>query len=280
MRSISPERATSRSRKSRGLAGCRVLSTALESDVDVDEGRWPVIDGCSRRVVGRSIADHMRTELVGDATEMATWRRRPSDGAIAHSDHRSNFCSWVFGQRFRPTCLLGSMGVFDDALDNAIAESLCRVAAMRSSRPPLMAHPRRTRPGQSCIGPQRSATRLDATPGSATSSPSTSRPPMRHDKHPITTPSGKRDQLHGLAASLVMPSFVVNAGWVIEPRVIVNTDASIDHDCVVGSFAHVAPWQRFAAACRSDPGCSSELAPTSLRTRRSDWPQSWGQGQQ
>ncbi len=82
-----------------------------------------VIDAWSRRVVGWSIADHMRAELVADAIDMATLRRRPPTGAIAHSDHGSNYCSWVFGQRLRAAGLLGSMGTVGDALDNAVAES-------------------------------------------------------------------------------------------------------------------------------------------------------------
>jgi putative transposase len=82
-----------------------------------------VIDAWSRRVVGWSIADHMRAELVTDAIDMATWRRRPPAGAIAHCDHGSNYCSWVFGQRLRRAGLLGSMGTVGDALDNAVAES-------------------------------------------------------------------------------------------------------------------------------------------------------------
>ncbi len=36
-----------------------------------------VIDAWSRRVVGWSIADHLRTELVVDALEMARLRRKP-----------------------------------------------------------------------------------------------------------------------------------------------------------------------------------------------------------
>ena len=39
-----------------------------------------VIDAFSRRVVGWSIADHLRAELVVDALEMACLRRRPGDG--------------------------------------------------------------------------------------------------------------------------------------------------------------------------------------------------------
>ena len=47
-----------------------------------------VVDAWARRVVGWSIAGHLRAELVADAIQMATWRRRPPrDQVIAHSDH-------------------------------------------------------------------------------------------------------------------------------------------------------------------------------------------------
>lgn len=82
-----------------------------------------VIDAWNRRVAGWSIAGHMRAELVADAIDMATWRRRPPEGAIAHRDHGSNHCSWVFGQRLRRAGLLGSIGAVGDALDNAVQES-------------------------------------------------------------------------------------------------------------------------------------------------------------
>lgn len=82
-----------------------------------------VIDAWSRRVVGWSIADHLRSELVVDALEMACLRRRPGDGAVAHSDHGCQYTSWVFGQRLRRAGLMGSMGTIGDALDNAVAES-------------------------------------------------------------------------------------------------------------------------------------------------------------
>ncbi len=83
-----------------------------------------VIDAWSRRVVGWSIADHMRAELVADAVQMATWRRRPPTGqTIAHSDHGGNYCSWLFGTRLRAAGLLGSMGTVGDCYDNSVAEA-------------------------------------------------------------------------------------------------------------------------------------------------------------
>ncbi len=45
-----------------------------------------VLDCFSRRVVGWAIADHVRSELVVDALEMAKWNRAPKPGTVVHSD--------------------------------------------------------------------------------------------------------------------------------------------------------------------------------------------------
>ena len=83
-----------------------------------------VLDAFSRRVVGWSIADHIRSELVVDAVQMAIWRRRPPAGqTIAHSDHGTQYTSWAFGRRLRSAGLLGSMGSIGDCFDNSVAES-------------------------------------------------------------------------------------------------------------------------------------------------------------
>jgi putative transposase len=92
-----------------------------------DEGKVylaVVLDAFSRMVIGWSLADHMRQELVVDALQMALWRRRPPTGAtVAHSDHGSVYTSWAFGRRLRGAGLLGSMGSVGDCFDNAVAES-------------------------------------------------------------------------------------------------------------------------------------------------------------
>ena len=82
-----------------------------------------VIDCFSRRVVGWSIADHIRSELVVDALQMAIWNRRPPAGTVHHSDHGSIYTSWAFGHRLRDAGLLGSMGSIGDCFDNSVAES-------------------------------------------------------------------------------------------------------------------------------------------------------------
>lgn len=83
-----------------------------------------VLDVFSRRIVGWSIADHLRAELVVDALEMARWRRRPAPGrTVLHSDRGSQYTSWAFGHRLRAAGLLGSMGRVGSAYDNAMMES-------------------------------------------------------------------------------------------------------------------------------------------------------------
>jgi putative transposase len=64
--------------------------------IATDEG-WlylaVVLDLCSRRVVGWAMADHMRSELIGDALEMALAQRRPARGLLHHSDRGVQYAS-------------------------------------------------------------------------------------------------------------------------------------------------------------------------------------------
>ena len=82
-----------------------------------------VQDAYSRRIVGWSMADHMRHELVVDALQMALHRRRPEPGLIHHSDAGSQYVSLGFGQAARDAGIAISMGSKGDAYDNAVAES-------------------------------------------------------------------------------------------------------------------------------------------------------------
>ena len=82
-----------------------------------------IIDAYSRRVVGWSMANHLRTELVLDALEMALWNRRPGAGLIHHADHGSQYTSLAFGRRCRQAGITPSMGTVGDCFDNAMAES-------------------------------------------------------------------------------------------------------------------------------------------------------------
>jgi putative transposase len=81
-----------------------------------------VLDAFSRRVVGWAMADHLQTELVLDALEMALWNRRPTTAVIHHSDHGCQYTSLAFGRRCRQAGISVSMGSVGDCYDNAMAE--------------------------------------------------------------------------------------------------------------------------------------------------------------
>ncbi len=81
-----------------------------------------VLDAWSRRVVGWSMATHLRTELVLQALEMALGQRRPSS-VIHHSDQGTQYTSIAFGERCRKAGVRPSMGSVGDCYDNAMCES-------------------------------------------------------------------------------------------------------------------------------------------------------------
>lgn len=82
-----------------------------------------VQDAFSRAIVGWSMAEHMRAELVVDALQMGLARRQPAAGLIHHSDQGSQYVSLAFGQRARDAGIAVSMGSKGDCFDNAVAES-------------------------------------------------------------------------------------------------------------------------------------------------------------
>lgn len=69
-----------------------------------------VLDTYSRRIVGWSMTNNLRTELVLDAVNMAIYTRRPQPGLIHHSDRGSQYTSVEFGSRLKEAGLLPSMG--------------------------------------------------------------------------------------------------------------------------------------------------------------------------
>ena len=82
-----------------------------------------VQDAFSRRIVGWSMANHMRSDLVVDALRMAIARRQPETGLVHHSDQGSQYVSLAFGQTARDQGIAVSMGSTGDCYDNAVAES-------------------------------------------------------------------------------------------------------------------------------------------------------------
>ncbi|WP_026821183.1 IS3 family transposase [Arthrobacter castelli] len=82
-----------------------------------------VIDLFSRKVVGYSVADHMRESLVEAALSNALKTRRPAAGVIFHSDRGSVYTSNDFAKFCRKNNVTRSMGRTGSCYDNAAAES-------------------------------------------------------------------------------------------------------------------------------------------------------------
>ena len=83
-----------------------------------------VIDLHSRKVVGWAIADHMRTELVTAALDMAIANRRPPAGVIFHSDRGAQYTSSDFAKYCKKHKIRRSLGRTGICYDNAVSESL------------------------------------------------------------------------------------------------------------------------------------------------------------
>ncbi len=82
-----------------------------------------IIDLFSRRVVGWAIEDHMRTELITEALQMALGRRLPARGLVHHSDRGSQYASASYRELLADRGIVCSMSRTGDCWDNAVSES-------------------------------------------------------------------------------------------------------------------------------------------------------------
>jgi transposase InsO family protein len=93
--------------------------------VPTDEG-WlylaVVLDLCSRKVIGWSMADHLRSELVEEALRMALAQRRPRPGVMHHSDRGVQYACESYRDLLAAHGMIASMSGAGDCLDNAVAE--------------------------------------------------------------------------------------------------------------------------------------------------------------
>lgn len=94
--------------------------------VPTDEG-WlylaAVIDCHSRRIVGWSMADHLRAELCTDALKMALERRRPGPGLLHHSDRGVQYACRAYQAVLEEHGITCSMSRKGNCWDNALMES-------------------------------------------------------------------------------------------------------------------------------------------------------------
>jgi hypothetical protein len=81
------------------------------------------LDTYSRRIVGWSMANNLKTELVLDALNMAIYNRRPQPGLIHHSDRGGQYTSVELGSRLKEAGLSPSTGSVADAYEDSMAKS-------------------------------------------------------------------------------------------------------------------------------------------------------------
>ena len=82
-----------------------------------------VIDLYSRKIVGWSMADNMKADLVNNALSMAIWQRKPSKGLIWHTDRGSQYASHSHRKIIHQHGIIQSMSRKGNCWDNAVAES-------------------------------------------------------------------------------------------------------------------------------------------------------------
>jgi hypothetical protein len=135
-----------------------------------------VIEGCSRRLAGWAIADHMRTSLVEDALNNAAATRGSLAGAIFHLRPRLGLHGQGLRQTVRPTQGEPAYG------------GCCKKPSAGSTRPPAAAK---------CSGGLVAATTLHAgIPGAGTRPNRPPKPPsplrsrQRHETHPVSKDRG------------------------------------------------------------------------------------------
>jgi len=94
--------------------------------IDTDEGYLylaGVMDMYSRQIVGMAMADHLRTELVETALDMALQQRQPGTDLLHHSDRGSQYTSDAYRKALTDLGITLSMSRTGNCLDNAPMES-------------------------------------------------------------------------------------------------------------------------------------------------------------
>lgn len=82
-----------------------------------------VMDLYSRRIIGWSMADHLRAELVCEALNMALAARRPGVGLLHHSDRGVQYACGEYQRLLRDHGIKVSMSGVGNCYDNAPKES-------------------------------------------------------------------------------------------------------------------------------------------------------------
>jgi putative transposase len=79
-----------------------------------------IIDVFARRIVGWRVANSLKTDVVGDALELALWTRPGTPDHIHHSDRGCQYLSIRYAQRLAQANVNASVGSVGDCLAEAI----------------------------------------------------------------------------------------------------------------------------------------------------------------
>lgn len=82
-----------------------------------------VMDLASRRIVGWSMSERLKADLVLQALQAACWRRKPPPGLIMHTDRGSQYASDRHRQLLKDLRMTQSMSRLGNCWDNAAMES-------------------------------------------------------------------------------------------------------------------------------------------------------------
>jgi putative transposase len=82
-----------------------------------------VMDLCSRRIVGWSMAEHIKAQLCTDALSMALQQRQPEKGLMHHSDRGVQYACEDYQRLLESKGIVCSMSRAGNCYDNAAMES-------------------------------------------------------------------------------------------------------------------------------------------------------------
>jgi len=99
-----------------------------------------VLDLCSRKVVGWSMANHLQTSLVEDAFHMAFAARCPDETLLHHSDRGSQYTSLAYQTLMTKARCQVSMSRTGNCYDNAIMESFFATLKAECVTAPFESH--------------------------------------------------------------------------------------------------------------------------------------------
>ena len=106
--------------------------------VATDEG-WlylaAVMDLGSRRIVGWSMSERMKADLVCDALKSAYWRRKPAAGLLMHTDRGSQYASDAHRKLVGDYQMVQSMSRRANCWDNSAMESFFKTLKVELIHP-------------------------------------------------------------------------------------------------------------------------------------------------